>query len=368
MSRFHGSGTGAKVRALLEYGLESGQFTCAAAAVGQLGDETTTVCVGDRDPDAGLPITFDTRFDLASLTKPIVTTTLVFQLLEAGRLTFDDVLADHLPELTGTNRGEIPLHTLLTHTSGLKAYAYSESWDSRERVWADLLKRDLLTAPPGERFEYSCLNFVHLERCVEAVTGAHFGELADRELFGPIEMEGATMGPPRGESVNDPPLAVTYDHERADRRLEGDTNDPIARAMGGYSGNAGLFATLSDVVRFAKTMLGGGQTPNGGAQVLSPASIKAMRVERARSTDVAQGYGWRLPIGRTPAPIWRQHAIGHTGYTGTSLWLDFEADLYAVLLTNAVYVAIPELERFRQRFHSIAAASVAHAHRSEESG
>lgn len=354
MSRHHSQDGGGRIQELLEKGLESEQFTCAAAAVGNLDEKATTAYVGERDPDAGLPVTSDTRFDLASLTKPVVTTTLTFQFLEEGHLTFDDPLADHLPELKDTDRGKVPLYTLLTHTSGLKAYAYSESWDSRETAWLDLLERDLLT--DSRDFEYSCLNFVHLERVIEAVGGERLGDLAEQRLFEPVGMFGATMGPPEAEAADDPPLAVTYDHEHADCRLEGETNDPIARTMGGYSGNAGLFTTLSDLVAFAETVLRDGRTADG-RHVLSPASIEAMRVERARSEDVRQGYGWRLPVGRTPAPIWGRDAIGHTGYTGTSLWLDFKADRYAVLLTNAVYVSVPDLEHFRQRFHAVATAN-----------
>ncbi|WP_276256704.1 serine hydrolase domain-containing protein [Halomontanus rarus] len=339
-----------RIGRLLEDGLDD-HFTCAAAAIGGPGGDPLTVSVGDRDPAREAPVTPDTRFDLASLTKPIATTTLVFQLLEAGAISFNDTLADHVPALKGTDRESIPIHTLLTHTSGLRPYAYDESWDSRESSMADLLERDLRSHPIGDRFEYSCLNFVHLEEVVRRVTGESLSDLARRRIFEPAGMTGATMGPPEF----DVPVVATYDHDHADRRLVGETNDPIARAMGGYSGNAGLFATLEDVVAFAETMLREGETPDG-ERILSPASVRSMRRERARSDEVAQGYGWRTPIGRTPAPIWGADAIGHTGYTGTSLWLDFDRERYAVCLTNAAHEAVPDLERFRQRFHAVAAS------------
>ena len=342
------------LRQLLKDGLED-TFPGAVAAIGRLSegsnDTRLTVRIGERDPACGLPMTTETRFDLASLTKPIVTTTLLFQLVENGTVTLDDQLDRYLPEIEGTDRGAILLHELVTHTSGLQPYIYSDAWESRDDVLTDLLERDLRSTSSDQRFEYSCLNFVHLELVLRRATGTSLATLAEERLFRLADMRTATMGPPD----SDVPIVVTYDHDHADRPLRGETNDPLARALRGYSGNAGLFATITDVVKFAETMLRSGTTADG-ERILSPASIRAMRVERVRSDETAQGYGWRTPINRTPAPIWTDDAIGHTGYTGTSLWLDYERQAYAVLLTNAVFDDVPDLSRFRQRFHALAAA------------
>lgn len=340
-----------RLHRLLVEAIDEGRFTCGIAAVGGPEIEHVTAVAGDQNPDEPAGCTDETRFDLASLTKPIVTTTIAFQLLEAGKITFDDTIADHVPRLLGTERGNIPLSALLTHTSGLKPYAYDESWDNRTEVIDDVLERDLQLRPVGESMEYSCLNFVHLEEVLRGATDEDLKRLAERHVFDPAGMDSATMGPPTNS-----PVAVTYDHEYADRRLKGETNDPIARAMGGYSGNAGLFGTVGDVATFAGTLLREGEGPDGD-RLLSPASVRAMRVERARSAGIAQGYGWRTPIVGIPTPIWGEDAIGHTGYTGTSLWLDFESGFYAVLLTNAVYNRIPEMSQFRRRFHAMAAAA-----------
>lgn len=340
-----------RLRRLLAEGIEADRFPCGIAAVGGPEIERVTTAAGDRDPDHPAPCTEETRFDLASLTKPIVTTTVLVRLLEAGEITFDDTIGDHVPRLSGTERGEIPLSALLTHTSGLEPYVYNEAWGSREEVIDDLFERDLQIRPAGEAHEYSCLNFVHLEEVLRRATGEDLAALARKHVFDPAGMEGATMGPPA-----DAPVAVTYDHEYADRRLEGETNDPIARAMGGYSANAGLFGTVGDVAAFAETLLRDGAGPDGD-RLLSPASVRAIGVKRAQSSEIAQGYGWRTPIDGTPAPIWGEDAIGHTGYTGTSLWLDFEGRFYAVLFTNAVYEGVPNMERFRRRFHAMAAAA-----------
>ncbi|WP_436934454.1 serine hydrolase domain-containing protein [Halovenus marina] len=345
--------TAERLHGLLEAGHSEGLYPGAIARIGGPSIETVSATVGTHEPDGERPITPETRFDLASLTKPVVTTTLVFRLLESERLSLDETLGTYLPDLDGTSRGAIPIHTLLTHTSGLRAYAYDPDWECRDDVLAGLSERELCVREPGETFEYSCLNFLHLRELVARIVDESIETAVQEQLFDPVGMSDAAVGDVDPESV---PVATTYEHEHADRQLRGTTHDPLARAMGGFGGNAGLFGTVEDVARFAEMILADGRAPESDAWVLSPASVRSFPVERERGEDVSQGYGWRLRVDRTPSPLWSAETIGHTGFTGTSLWVDLDAECYALLLTNAVHSPDSDLDAFRQRFHSLSAA------------
>ena len=339
---------------LLTDGIDSGLFTGAGAAVGSSEGIEWQTTLGERDPRTGDPVTDDTRFDAASTTKPVVTTTVVLRLVEEGVLALSAPLGAYVPPLDGTDRGGVSLRQLLTHTSGLQPYHYDESWGSSDAARADIYDADLLEAPPGERFRYSCLNFVHLVDAARRATDAPFADLAQRYVFDRAGMGDADIGP-----VADDNVAVTYDHDHADRALVGEINDPIARALDGESGNAGLFATVSDFARFAEALLtdcSSDGRPSGGPGLLAPGTVGRMRRNWTTDMERPHGLGWRLARDCYPAPNWSLSSFGHTGYTGTSVWLDPEADRFAVLLTNEVYCGKENgMIRFRERFHSAVA-------------
>ena len=336
---------------LLEDGFSEGVFPGAVAAVGRTDRTDRVVAVGERGPEKGLPATSETLFDLASLTKPIVTTTVALALTEAGAIALSDSLGYHIPTLDGTDRGEVELVELLTHTSGFQPYAFDPEWTSAEATLEGLFERSLLNVEAGERHQYSCLNFVHLAEALRRATGESLAALAQQFVFDPVGMDGACLG-----STNVTPIAATYDHEYRDRPLRGEVHDPLGNAMDGESGNAGLFATVDDVARFALTLLKGGQT-NDGEQLLSPATIARLSDDHATSVDESHSLGWRLAEGQYPGLPWSGDAIGHTGYTGTSLWIDPTNNRFAVLLTNQVYDGKETgLIRFRERFHGLVGA------------
>jgi CubicO group peptidase (beta-lactamase class C family) len=343
---------GDPVRDLLEEGLERDVFTCAVAAVGGAGGVHRTLAVGESDPETGRRATEESLFDAASLTKPVVTTTLVLGLVERGELALRDGLARHLPELEGTERGSVTLRQLLTHTSGLQPYQYDDTWTGHGDALSGILEADLLATVPGEAYEYSCLNFVHLAAVLERVTDRSLHALAREGVFEPAGMADARVGP-----LTDPPaeVVVTYDHQHRSRALRGAIHDPIASAMAGRSGNAGLFATAGDLAAFARAILDDGLGVSG--RVLSPASVGLLPENRTPEHAAPHPLGWRLAHDDWPAPTWSDRSIGHTGYTGTSLWLDTDADRFAVLLTNDVYTGKDgAIERFRERFHGIVGA------------
>lgn len=320
------------LESLLAAGVDAEVFPGAVAAVGSSEGVDRLLAVGEVDPERGLDATPDTVFDAASLTKPVVTATVVLSLVERGVLALDDPIEAYVPELEDTERGAIPLDAFLTHTSGLRPYAFSEAWESPDEALADIYSRDLLEAPPGERVEYSCLNFVHLADAAARATGREFPDLACELVFEPAGMADSRIGPLSEDAFpDDAPVAPTYCREHRDRTLRGEIHDPIAWKLAGASGNAGLFTTAPDLARFAAALL------DGGGDLLSAGTVAALSENRTPELDAARGLGWKLADGVSPAPGWSADAVGHTGYTGTSLWLDPARDRFGVLLTNEVY-------------------------------
>ncbi len=332
------------LEALLTRGRADGVFPGAVAAVGTTAGIDRVAVVGQRDPERDEEMTRATTFDAASLTKPVVTATTALALVESGTIALSDELRRHVPDLDGHRRGSIRLVELLTHSSGFQPYAFSESWDSREDVLAGLREQSILEAEPGSRYEYSCLNFVYLSEALRQATDRSLAELAEQYVFAPAGMESSRLGP-----VDVSNVAATYDHDYRDRVLRGEVHDPLGWAMDGESGNAGLFTTIDDLALFARAYL-------AGDGVLSDATIDRLRDDWLPELADRHGLGWRLAEGTYPAPNWSHGGIGHTGYTGTSLWLDHEHDRFAVLLTNQVYDGKGTgLVRFRERFHVMAA-------------
>ena len=329
---------------LLAEGIEKSIFTAGAAVVGTSDGIEWQATVGTCDPEGEDPVTPTTLFDAASLTKATVTTIVALRLVEEGKIALSTPLGECIPPLDGTERGEIPLVRLLNHTSGLQPYYY-DGWDSPTSARDAIYDADLLEAEPGERFEYSCLNFVHLADAVRRVTDSSLAELARRYVFEPTGMEHARMGPVST------PAVVTYDHAHDDQPLQGEIHDPIARALAGESGNAGLFASATDLANLATALLAGGRSPDED-HLLAPGTISRMCEDWTAPEHRPHGLGWRLAHECTPAPNWSRASFGHTGYTGTSLWIDPDADRFALLLTNEVYCGKENgMIRLRERFH-----------------
>ena len=335
--------------AFLAHGHDDGVFPGAVAAVGTADGIDRVGIVGERDPERDESTTRSTVFDVASLTKSVVTATTALALIESGDIALSDELSRHVPELAGYRRGEIRLDQLLTHSSGLQPYAFDESWRSVADVLAGLRDRPLLEAEPGSRYEYSCLNFVYLAEALRGATGRSLPELAQTHIFGPLGMDDSRLGPIADEQEGK--VAATYDHEYRDRILRGEVHDPLGWATDGRSGNAGLFTTVDDLAAFARGYLAADGTP------LSAATVERLQDDWLPNHDDRHSLGWRLADGTYPAPNWSRRGLGHTGYTGTSLWLDHDRDRVAVLLTNQVYDGKETgLVRFRERFHAMVAA------------
>lgn len=287
------------------------------------------------------PMTADTIFDMASVTKPIVTAPSVMKLVEDGRIRLTDRVATYIPGFGRYGKGEITIRHLLTHVSGLRPdLDLADGWSGYDTAIARAIE-EVPASAPGERFVYSDINFFLLGDIVSRVSGLRLDQFARRFIFDPLGMTETMFNPPASLR---PRIAPT---ERCDSAgppcergsmLRGVVHDPTARRMGGVAGHAGLFSTAADVSRFCRMLLGGGQL--AGRRVLSPLAVAKMTTPATPPTLLAvRGLGWDIdsPYSSNRGELLPVGSIGHTGFTGTSVWIDPLTRVYVVILTNRVH-------------------------------
>jgi CubicO group peptidase (beta-lactamase class C family) len=301
----------------------------AVLAVGRRGRLVHLRGYGATDWSAGAPAASETTlYDLASLTKVVATTTAAMVLVDAGRLDLDRPVRRYVPELDAPDKAAITVRMLLTHRSGLEAGApLYESTRGRHAYLAAINARPVQAAP-GTRTVYGDWNMVLLQAVVERVAGRPLDAFVRDRVFRPLGMRDARFRPDTADAAlrrRIAPTDVTW----------GAVHDPNARAMGGVSGHAGLFATARDLSVFAQTMLDGGR--HRGARLASPATVA--RWTAAQRADASRALGWDTSL--SPATgaggLFSPRSYGHTGFTGTSLWIDPDRDLFVVLLLHRVH-------------------------------
>jgi uncharacterized protein YbbC (DUF1343 family)/CubicO group peptidase (beta-lactamase class C family) len=274
-------------------------------------------------------MTADAVFDLASLTKCIATTTAMMQLIEEGRVRLNDPVAAYLPEFAQNGKGQITVRELLTHFSGLAPdLDLKQSWEGRAAAF-NMAMQVKPANPPGSRFLYSDINFETLGFLVEKVSGMPLNEYANAKIFEPLGMSDTTFLPPASWMARIAP--TQYDEQG--KMLRGTVHDPTARRMGGVAGHAGLFSTADDLGKFAQALL-------SGDKILSRMAIEKMSTPQQPATATSlRGLGWDIdsPFSSNRGDLLPVGSFGHTGFTGTSLWIDPVTDTYIVILTNAVH-------------------------------
>ncbi len=293
------------------------------------------------------PMTADTIFDLASLTKVVATAPSVMLLVENGTLRLDDKVKRYLPAFSGGGKDDVTLLHLLTHTSGLPAdFDLSKPWSGADAAREELWKVKT-GARPGKDFVYSDVNFIALGEVVRAVTGRTLDAFAREKIFEPLGMTDTGFRP---AAATAPRIAPTEPRRNTlrylngvssaaelDRMLRGEVHDPTAWRMGGVAGHAGVFSTSRDLAVFAQMFLDRGAYRDG--RLLSSLSVDAMTRARmpAGATDL-RGYGWDLgSVYSAPRGDIFDGGYGHTGFTGTSLWVHPPTDMFVILLTNRVH-------------------------------
>jgi uncharacterized protein YbbC (DUF1343 family)/CubicO group peptidase (beta-lactamase class C family) len=298
------------------------------------------------------PMTIDTVFDVASLTKVIVTAPAVMMLVEEGRIRLDDRVTTYLPGFAGT---DISIRQLLTHTSGLRPDLDLEPpWSGYETGIAKAL-REKPTAEPGTRFIYSDINFILLAEIVHQVSGQSIDEFAARRIFEPLSMTDSAYLPGNALRARIAPTEQLPDGTI----LDGIVHDPTTRFMGGIAGHAGLFTTAADLGRFAQAMLRGGE--RGGRRILSPLAVAQMTTRQSPPGLPSRGLGWDIesPYASPRGDLLPIGSYGHTGYTGCSLWIDPHTGLWVVLMTNRVHPTTrTSVVSLRSRIASAAAAAL----------
>ena len=274
-------------------------------------------------------MTAETVFDLASLTKCIATTSSVMKLVEEGRVRLNAPVATYLPEFAQNGKAEITVRELLTHYSGLRPdLDLKEPWKGRDVAYA-MTMQEKPAYPPGTKFEYSDINFETLGFLVEKVTGMPLNEYAQTTIFAPLGMNGTRFVPPADWTSRIAP--TQYDEQG--KMLRGVVHDPTARRMGGVAGHAGLFSTADDLALFAQEML-------SGNKIFNRLTIEKMITPQQPPTAASlRGLGWDIdsPFSSNRGELLPIGSYGHTGFTGTSLWIDPVTNTYIILLTNHVH-------------------------------
>lgn len=335
-------------------GLEQGLYPGAVYSVfRQSGEELASGCVGVARDEPERAASRETVWDLASLTKPLVTATSLLILAEEGRLHLDEEVHRLLPFPAPHLEG-ITLRHCLTHTSGLKPWEqyHSRGW-SREEILARVAG-SARCRPVGRGYAYSDLGYILLGEVVSAVSGRPLAEFAAERVFRPLGMRDTGYRPAAAVESR---LAVTYCPDR-DRVLAGEVHDGNCDALGGVAGHAGLFGTLEDLLRYGRMLLGGGELE--GTRVLGPLAVREMGRNQNPPGINGHTLGWfTRPNGFLPAgDFLPPDTFGHTGFTGTSLLLCPSLQAGVILLTNRVYQRrdAADFLRFRRRFHNAASA------------
>ncbi len=319
------------VDAVIEQAIAERSIPGAVLVVGHNGHVVYRKAYGEQSLEPRRKaMTLDTIFDLASLTKVIVTTTAIMQLVEQGKIRLNDAVASYLPEFAQNGKVEITVRQLLTHYSGLEPdLDLKTPWEGKETAYGMAFAETPQDAP-GSKFTYSDINFIVLGALVERVSGEPLDQYATRHIFRPLKMLHTTYLPPASWRSKIAP--TQYDEN--EHMLRGVVHDPTVRRMGGVAGEAGLFSTGDDLAKFAQALL------NGGGGILSPLSVEKMTTpEQPPSAPVLRGFGWDIdsPFSTNRGVLLPVGSYGHTGFTGTSLWIDPTTQTYIILLTNAVH-------------------------------
>ena len=317
------------------------------------------------------PMTEDTIFDLASLTKVVATTTSVMKLVEEGRIRLNDPVSLFLPGFERYGKRGITIRHLLTHTSGLRPDLELEvAFHGADEAIRRAIE-EVPTAAPGERFAYSDINFFLLGDIVGRVSGERLDRYAKAHIFDPLGMRDTMFLPPEGLRPRIAPTercpALAWPCPGAERAdvpfLRGIVHDPTARRMDGVAGHAGLFSTAADLSRFCRMLLGGGRL--GAVHILAPLTVERMRwpATPPGMRDV-RGLGWDIDSSYSAnrGELFPVGSFGHTGFTGTSLWMDPATRSYVVFLSNRVHPdGKGDVTPLRARIATVAAAALTSA-------
>ncbi len=312
-------------------------FPGAVIAVGRHDSVLLLSAVGHYGVDDPRPVTTETVYDLASLTKVIGLTTACMMLVGEGKLDLDALVQRYVPAFRGANKERVTIRHLLTHSSGLPAWRPLYIEATTRAVAFAMVDTTPLLRQPGDTFVYSDLGAMVLTQVVEGLTGQRLDAYLDAREFKPLGMTSTRYLPPSGWHDRIAPTERSQDGTI----ILGTVHDENAWKLGGVSGHAGLFSTAGDLATFAQWLLDARLTPGRRPGVSRPELPPAVVLEFTRRQGIPTGssraLGWDTPSENSSAGTkLGAHAFGHTGFTGTSIWIDPDKDLYIILLTNRV--------------------------------
>src|SRR5215472_13584933 len=274
-------------------------------------------------------MTLDTLFDLASLTKVVATTPSIMRLIQFGQKRLEDPVSRHIPEFAANGKDQVTIRELMTHYSGLKPdLDLVEPWQGQATAF-HMANEEKLQAPPGSQFVYSDINFIVLGELVQKLSGMSLDKYAEVHVFEPLGMRHTRFLPPPSWKSK---VAETYSIG-THQILRGTVQDPTAERMGGVAGDAGLYSTAGDLALYAQALI-------DRKRILAPDLIEKMTTPQQPPNAVhLRGLGWDIdsPFSSNRGALLPVGSFGHTGYTGTSIWIDPYTNTYIILLTNTAH-------------------------------
>ncbi|HEX8458892.1 MAG TPA: exo-beta-N-acetylmuramidase NamZ domain-containing protein [Pyrinomonadaceae bacterium] len=364
----------ARIDAAVEEAIARKETPGAVVLVGRRGRVVWRKAYGARAVEpARETMTNDTIFDAASLTKVVATATSIMILVERGQVRLSDPLARHLPEMKESGREQVTIEELLTHRAGYAPdFDLREQWTGYDEAMKRLVIERLRNVAPGKRFLYSDIGYIALGEVVKRVSGEPLDVFARKNIFEPLRMRDTTFNPP---AALRPRIAPTEQRRaqaaylggkpealgaNGDQWLRGEVHDPTAFRMSGVAGHAGLFTTADDLAIYCQMILNGGSV--GGVRILSPLGVATMTRPRAVAEDgSARALGWDVvsSFSSNRGDLFPLGSFGHTGFTGTSLWLDPASGAFVVFLSNRVHPdGKGDVGELRGRIASIVASSL----------
>jgi len=362
-----------EISSFLDERIAAGDFPSAVYLVAAKGTTIFADALGNAVVDPrSIPATVETIYDLASLTKPLVTGLLCSRRVEAGELTLDSSIAHYLAEFDRTDKQDITVRELLTHTSGLPAWQplYILAEGERDRA-AGAIANLKLESKPGNRVIYSDLSFILLGFLLERMTGSRLAQLARQEIIEPLKLRRTFFNPQRAmqtgiaacETGNGYELEMCGKTAGNDYRgwrkdlIWGEVHDGNAHFLGGAAGHAGLFSTAQETFVLAQQFLA------GESKLLEAETCNLFRQDMTSGLEEARSLGWQLAATKdsTAGTDLPGDSFGHTGFTGTSCWIDPEHERAFILLTNRTHartLPFANINSVRRRFHSIAVAAL----------
>ncbi|HYN26251.1 MAG TPA: serine hydrolase [Pyrinomonadaceae bacterium] len=361
------------ISALLGTRIDAGDFPSAVYLVAERGRPVFADALGNAVVEPyRITAALQTIYDLASLTKPLVTGLLCARRIDAGELTLDSVVAHYLPEFERTDKQMITVRQLLTHTSGLAAWRplYILAEGERDRVLSVIAAEDL-EYQPGTRVVYSDLGFITLGFLLERFTGKQVSQLARFEIFEALRLQSTFFNPEVAMQTGIAACETGNSYERATSRemgtpeyanwrenlIWGEVHDGNAHFLGGAAGHAGLFSTANETARIAAQFLA------AQSEILSPRTCELFRMNMTEGLEEARSIAWQLAATPESAagPALRPDSYGHSGFTGTSCWIDPHWERVFILLTNRTHArSLPfaNINSVRRKFHSLAVAAL----------